>query len=228
MSMTPLSEMYLRSIALSLRLLLWVAVMSLGLTWCSAPAFADGIPRAAEIHKRTLIRTAHAGWGLDAPIATFAAQVHQESRWRPDVTSPAGAQGLAQFMPATAQWMSDIYPATLGPAEPYNPGWAMRAMVAYDQWLYQRVRAINECHRWAMTLAAYNGGLGWVFRDRDMALASGASQLVWFDEIEPFNAGRSGANFRENRHYVRIILLRWEPLYSHWGAGVCTHCTVGL
>lgn len=206
-----------------IRPLVWSAllVMLVALAQCGAPAHAGGIPRAAELHQRALIRTAHAGWGLDAPIATFAAQVHQESRWRPEVTSPAGAQGLAQFMPATSAWMSEIYPATLGPAEPFNPGWALRAMVAYDRWLYRRVSAINECHRWAMTLAAYNGGLGWVYRDRRLADDNGADPLTWFSSIEPFNAGRSEANFSENRHYVRVILLRWEPLYSQWGPGVC-------
>ena len=35
------------------------------------------------------------------PVSVVAAQLAQESRWNPDATSPAGAQGIAQFMPAT-------------------------------------------------------------------------------------------------------------------------------
>ncbi|HBP0975427.1 TPA: lytic transglycosylase domain-containing protein, partial [Pseudomonas aeruginosa] len=49
----------------------------LGLLSACQPAFAtDRIPTAAEQYRRTLVRSAHAEWGLSAPIATFAAQVH--------------------------------------------------------------------------------------------------------------------------------------------------------
>nr|WP_230925504.1 transglycosylase SLT domain-containing protein [Pseudomonas wenzhouensis] len=186
-------------------------------------ADAASIPTAAEQHRRTLVRAAHAEWGLGAPVATFAAQVHQESAWRVNARSPVGAEGLAQFMPATADWMAEIYPRSLGPAQPYNPGWALRAMVAFDRWLYERNQAVSECDRWAFVLAGYNGGNGWVNRDRRLASAKGADPLAWFDSVERHNAGRSIANFRENRHYPRAILLRWEPMYAAagWGPGVC-------
>ena len=187
------------------------------------PAYADGVPRDAEQYRRTLVRAAHAEWGLGAPIATLAAQVHQESAWRANAQSPVGAQGLAQFMPATSAWMAELYPASLGANQPHNPGWALRAMVLYDRWLYEKNQASSDCERWAFVLAAYNGGQGWVNRDRKQASAKGADKLAWFDSVERHNAGRSAANFRENRHYPRAILLRWEPLYAAagWGAGVC-------
>ncbi|MGP5977238.1 transglycosylase SLT domain-containing protein, partial [Pseudomonas aeruginosa] len=135
----------------------------LGLLSACQPAFAtDRIPTAAEQYRRTLVRSAHAEWGLSAPIATFAAQVHQESRWRADARSPVGAQGLAQFMPGTAEWIAGLYPAALGTNQPFNPGWALRALVTYDRWLYDRNQASSECDRWAFVLSAYNGGQGWV------------------------------------------------------------------
>lgn len=187
------------------------------------PAHAADVPRAAEQYRRTLVRAAHAEWGLDAPIATMAAQIHQESAWHANARSPVGAQGLAQFMPATADWMAELYPNSLGPAQPYNPGWALRAMVQFDRWLYERNQANSECERWAFVLAGYNGGNGWVNRDRRLASAKGADQLAWFGHVERHNSGRSASNFRENRHYPRAILLRWEPLYAAagWGRGVC-------
>lgn len=201
---------------LSIAILLYVALF--------APVHADTIPSAANAHRATLVRSAHYVIGMDAPIATLAGQIHQESTWRSDVTSRAGAQGIAQFMPATAQWMAEIYPNTLDKPQPFNPGWALRAMVQYDQWLYTRIQASSPCDKWAMTLSAYNGGLGWINRDKKLASASGADELAWFDSIERFNSGRSAANFRENRDYPRKILLRWEPLYvrSGWGRGVCS------
>ncbi|SDU82284.1 Transglycosylase SLT domain-containing protein [Pseudomonas sihuiensis] len=207
------------------RLFLWPLILlmfAVGL-FIVPSADAASIPTAAEQHRRTLVRAAHAEWGLGAPVATFAAQVHQESAWRVNARSPVGAEGLAQFMPATADWMAEIYPRSLGPAQPYNPGWALRAMVAFDRWLYERNQAVSECDRWAFVLAGYNGGNGWVNRDRRLASAKGADPLAWFDSVERHNAGRSAANFRENRHYPRAILLRWEPMYAAagWGPGVC-------
>lgn len=193
------------------------------LAGCHPVFAADQVPRDAEQYRRTLVRTAHAEWGLDAPIATLAGQVHQESRWRSQARSPVGAQGLAQFMPGTADWMAELYPAALGANQPYNPGWALRALVMYDRWIYERNQANNACERWAFVLAGYNGGPGWVNRDRTLASAKGADKLAWFDSVERHNAGRSAANFRENRHYPRAILLRWEPMYAAagWGPGVC-------
>lgn len=191
---------------------------------CIRPANSAELPAAAQRYHRDLIRIAHAEWGLDAPVATFAAQIHQESRWNPHARSPVGAEGLAQFMPATSDWFADLYPSSLGDKQPFNPGWAIRAMVLYDAWLFKRIHAARPCDKWAMVLAAYNGGLGWVLRDKQLASAKGADPLAWFDHVERFNAGRSAAAFHENRHYPRLILLKWEPVYvqSGWGRGVCT------
>lgn len=191
------------------------------LTHCH-PVAADVIPQAAQQHRALLVRSSRIYWGLDAPVATLAAQVHQESRWRVDANSPVGAQGLAQFMPATSNWIGQVNPALQNP-QPYNPGWALRALVIYDLSLIKQNQASDLCNAWAMTLAAYNGGQGWVNRDRKLASASGADRLVWFDEIEKFNSGRSASNFHESRNYPRNILLRWEPIYvaNNWGSGVC-------
>lgn len=206
------------------RLVVWAVLILLLLMGMSCqPAFAHEVPRAAEQYRRDLVRVAQHGFGLDAPIATLAGQIHQESAWRSDARSRVGAQGLTQFMPATAQWMAQLYPA-LSPAQPFNPGWSLRAMVAYNKWHLERIQARSHCDKWAMALAAYNGGLGWVNRDKRLASASGADPLAWFDSVERFNAGRSAANFRENRDYPRRILERHEPVYvrAGWGRGVCS------
>lgn len=197
------------------------------------PAFAERIPTEAVTFKRTLTKVSHAHWGLDAPVAVFAAQVHQESRWRVGARSPAGAQGLAQFMPVTAQWFHQQNPTDLKqlfgeyrPELAYNPGWALSALVLYDRHLYRQIQAASPCDRWAKTLSAYNGGLTWLKRDEKLALASGANPLVWFAHTERFNNGRSLPAYRENRHYPIAILKRWQPLYAAagWGdsaGGIC-------
>lgn len=184
-------------------------------------AQAAEIPQRAHKHRALLIREARAQWGMDAPVATFAAQIHQESAWHEDAVSRVGAQGLAQFMPGTARWLPRVAPET-GEPLPFSPSWAIRAMVTYDRWLWRKIVAASDCDRWAMTLSAYNGGLGWVFRDQALARAAGLDPGVW-SHVALHNAGRSAANFRENRTYPVRILSKWTPIYraAGWGTGGC-------
>jgi soluble lytic murein transglycosylase-like protein len=175
-----------------------------------APTFAQDIPRAAQTYRRDLVRNAHLVVGLDAPVATFAAQIHQESGWRPDARSPY-AHGLAQFTPDTAEWIGGLDPALAG-GDTGNPVWALRALVRYDAWLLARVPGASNaapCTRMALALRAYNGGLGYVQREA----RSG----------KPCEAFRSLANCRENRDYPQRILTRLEPIYvrAGWGLGSC-------
>jgi soluble lytic murein transglycosylase-like protein len=81
------------------------------------PAWGQ-IPAQANTYRARLTREARAAWGLEAPGALFAAQVHQESGWREDARSLVGALGLAQFMPGTAAWIARLYPTDLGDAAP--------------------------------------------------------------------------------------------------------------
>ena len=179
------------------------------------------IPRAAQSYRGTLTRAAHATWGLDAPVSVFAAQVHTESWRRNNTVSHVGAQGLAQFMPSTARWLPSVAPET-GEPEPFNPGWSLRALCVYDKWLWERVAGYTDFERMAFTLSAYNGGLGWVNRDRKKARSLGLDDRVWFNSVENVNAGRSAAAFRENRNYPRLILQERQYAYikAGWGPGI--------
>lgn len=180
-------------------------------------AVAASIPHDAARYQRDLTRNARLVWGMDAPVSVFAAQIHQESHWRTDASSVVGAQGMAQFMPATATWISGAY--QLGEAQPNNPAWAMRALATYDKALYDRASGHTECDRMAKALWGYNGGEGWVKRDERRAAKSGADVLSWL-AVEPFNSGRAPAMFAENRGYPRNILLKWQPIYALWGGGI--------
>lgn len=178
------------------------------------------VPVSARKHQRVLTANAHAVWGLSAPIAVFAAQVHQESGWREDARSPF-AGGLAQFTPDTAQWISRRYNDELSEGDPFNPSWALRALVRYDRHLWERAAyAATPCDRFAFVLSGYNGGEGWVGRDRKRAEQYGADSARWWSGVELYNAGRAAHFFAENRDYPRRILLKLQPLYSTWGAQV--------
>ncbi len=201
--------------------LLAAALAAAALVGSSGAAAAGGIPQRAYAYQRLLMRCAHASpWGLAAPLAVLAAQVHAESLWAEGARSWCGAEGLAQFMPSTAEWISDL--RGLGEARPYNPGWGLRALAEYDHHLYRRAHAATECDRWAFTLSAYNGGEGWRRRDQRLAAERGLDPLIWWANVEIVNAGRRISAWRENRNYPRKILLRFTPMYeaAGWGRGV--------
>ena len=180
---------------------------------------ADPMPRDAVRYQRDLTRNAQLVWGLNAPVATFAAQIHQESRWRADAKNSIGASGLAQFMPGTSAWIAGAFPA-LGNNQPTNPAWAMRALVTYDQYLWDQLLAADDCSRMAMVLSAYNGGLRWTYRDQKKAGNKGLQPFIWFGQVETVNAGRSAAAFAENRAYPKMILNKWQPIYLSWGGQI--------
>lgn len=168
-------------------------------------AWAQQVPPAAARYRGELTRQARLVFGFDAPVALLAAQVHQESAWRLDARS-SYAHGLAQFTPATADWIGGLDPLLAG-AETGNPAWALRALAVYDRWLLDRVPDRgNVCGRWIGTLRAYNGGLGWVQREAKSG--------------QPCPTFRSLASCAENHHYPARILLRHQPLYAGWGPGV--------
>jgi soluble lytic murein transglycosylase-like protein len=183
--------------------------------WANAHA---KVPTVAEQYRRDLTRIAQSVWGMDAPVPMLAAQIQQESAWRPGAVSPVGAQGLTQFMPATARDVGSRYIA--GPVSAFDPRWAMQAQSFYMRDLARKFgHARNECERIAFALAAYNGGARWV--QRRMAASPDPTRCLGLTcEINP---GITAANQRENAHYPRRILLRYEPAYvaAMWGRATC-------
>ena len=182
---------------------------------------AHAEPRASLEYKRDVIREARAVWGLDAPVALFAGQIEQESAWRPKVCSPF-ACGLAQFTPATADWISGAYPETLGERQPFNPQWAIRALVTYDRRIHDgsAVPSASECDRFGFLLSGYNGGPGWVGRDRRLCgSAPGCESDRWFGHVEK-HSGRAVWAMKENREYPRRILFQRQFNYEKWGRTV--------
>ena len=182
------------------------------------PQAGEGInvPRAALKHRAELTRAAHASWGLNAPIPVFAAQIQQESAWNTAALSHVGAQGMAQFMPATAVWWCGLNGLTPAECQPNNPQWALRALVGYDKWLYDRVWGDSEYDRMHAALRAYNGGLGHWHREAKIA-ASRKRDLI---DAACGKARRHVYHCRENLNYPRRILAIYQPRYFGWGRGI--------
>ena len=202
----------LKDFAAAVGLVLVCALLALAL-----PVQAQ-VPQAAQQYRALLVRTAHAAWGLDAPVAVFAAQVHQESAWRADAVSRVGAQGLAQVMPATATWIAGVDPA-LAARQPFSPAWALRALVTYDRWLYERTPArYAPRDRMWVALRGYNGGLGhW----QAEAAATGAARPTRVQvDAACGRAKRAPVHCRENLDYPHRILVVIQPRYAAWGPGL--------
>jgi soluble lytic murein transglycosylase-like protein len=200
-------------------LLAFAAVLLLAL--CTAHAQAFEVPAYSLRYRAALEQAATGTFGLDAPVARIAAQIHQESDWKPNAASPY-AQGLAQFTPPTALWLPTVCPG-VGEPDPWDASWSIRAIVCYDHYLYVHAPGRDECNRWAFALSDYNGGQGNRAREQRLAAQNGADSLTWFDNVEKYNR-RSATAWRENRNYVRLVLLVFEPEYlaQGWpGHGAC-------
>jgi hypothetical protein len=98
--------------------------------WRSREEICDSLTRAAEANN------------LPAPF--FIRLLFQESGFHPGVVSPVGAQGIAQFMPATA--------ADMGLDNPFDPLQAIPASARLLRNLFQRFGNLG------LAAAAYNAG----------------------------------------------------------------------
>lgn len=89
----------------------------------------------------------------------LAAQLDQESAWKPDARSPAGAEGLAQFMPGTwATWGIDGDGD--GTANPFTPADAIMSQARYMCGLVAILKTAPGLSGEIvdLALAAYNAG----------------------------------------------------------------------
>ncbi len=190
-----------------------------GLLWAGGfftPAHAQ-VPPDALRYRADLVRSARSVWGMDAPVATFAAQVHQESAWKPGAVSPVGAAGLAQFMPGTSLWIAGK-DAALVANQPINPAWALRALVTYDKYLYDLAPQRYGPHdRMWVALRGYNGGLGhWQKEAASTGLAQPTRAQV---DAACGHARRAALHCPENLGYPRRI-FSLQPRYATWGPGL--------
>jgi murein DD-endopeptidase MepM/ murein hydrolase activator NlpD len=90
------------------------------------------------------------------PVNILAAQLQVESDWNPQARSPAGAVGIAQFLPGTwASWGLDGDHD--GVANPLDPADAIPSAAGYDCAIKQMVNGLPG-EPLQLMLAAYNAG----------------------------------------------------------------------
>jgi Transglycosylase SLT domain len=132
----------------------------------SADVICETVKAAAEEH--------------DIPIGFFVRLLWQESRFRSEEVSSAGAQGIAQFMPQTA--------VEMGLRNPFDPMQAIPASAKFLRKLY------NQFGNLGLAAAAYNAGGGriekWLSRRSSLPaetrayvkIITGHKAEAWTDE----------------------------------------------
>jgi hypothetical protein len=103
---------------------------------------SSSLPSFVPVQYREPILRSAARWGV--PPALMAGQLMAESGFDPSAGSPAGAQGIAQFMPGTA--------ASYGLANPYDP------VAAIDAEAHLMSDLLRQFGSPELALAAYNAG----------------------------------------------------------------------
>jgi hypothetical protein len=139
-------------------------------------ARSSGLPSFVPAQFRELLLHSASRWNVSPGL--LAAQLMAESGFNPRAVSPAGALGIAQFMPSTAR--------SYGLRDPFNP------VAAIDAQAHLMSDLLRQFHSVPLALAAYNAGSGAVagchcvppypetraYVARILALAGGAGVLL--------------------------------------------------
>jgi hypothetical protein len=149
---------------------------SVGASGGEAPASVTALPGFVPPRFREPLLSAASRWNVSG--ALLGAQLLAESNFNPFAVSPAGAQGIAQFMPGTA--------ASYGLDDPFDP------VAAIDAQAHLMSDLIRQLGSPELALAGYNAGPGAVegchcvppypetraYVTRILALLGGAGALV--------------------------------------------------
>ncbi|MBV9152926.1 MAG: lytic transglycosylase domain-containing protein [Alphaproteobacteria bacterium] len=121
----------------------WAAIVTVLCGIAAAPCHA--VPGLMESLDQSVCRTIeHSAQAAHLPVEFVTRVIWHESSFRAGVVSSAGAEGIAQFMPATAQ--------ARGLADPFDPEQAIPKAAHYLGALRQRFGNIG------IAAAAYNAG----------------------------------------------------------------------
>jgi Transglycosylase SLT domain/D-alanyl-D-alanine carboxypeptidase/Putative Flp pilus-assembly TadE/G-like len=107
-------------------------------------AGSGGLPAFVPVRYRTPLLRSASRWNVSASL--LAAQLMAESNFNPHAVSPAGAQGIAQFIPSTA--------AAYGLRDPFDP------VASIDAQAHLMSVLLHQFGAPALALAAYNAGPG--------------------------------------------------------------------
>ncbi|MGH7788147.1 MAG: transglycosylase SLT domain-containing protein [Candidatus Binatia bacterium] len=156
-----------------------------------APAPPVDVPALSE-YDHMIAHHAEAA-GLDWRLVS--AVIYEESRFKPDSVSDAGAYGLMQVMPIAAQDVGELHFR--------EPEANIRTGVRYMQRLLREYAGAGERDGQALMLAAYNMGMAHVQDAQRLARRFGYDALRWDGAMD-----------------VMVSLLEEPQVYEQMPAGV--------
>jgi soluble lytic murein transglycosylase len=171
--------------------------------------------RLAKLARRNHIGLGTAGYPrLKLPNkkveqALAHAVIRQESEFRPEAISPAGARGLMQIMPATAKQVAREVGVKYNKGKLLEPEYNMKLGTHY---LRQMIRKYNGSY--IMAVAAYNAGMHrvdrWVIDNGDPRKAN-VDAVDWIEKI-PFGETRNYVQrVMENLQVYRALISGGQP-----------------
>jgi len=147
----------------------------------------------------------------------LASIMYQESNFNPNLQSWAGAAGLMQLMPETAE--------RFGCTDLASPSQNIYAATRFLQWLDKRLidSVPDSTERTKFVLASYNVGLGHIYDARRLAVKFGKNPKLWDNHVDYFLLNKSKPGFymdplvqygycrgEEPYFYVNEVLDRYE------------------
>lgn len=125
----------------------------------------------------------HWDWRLIASV------IYHESRFNKDAGSWAGAFGLMQIMPTTAE--------AFGITDFEDPKQNIKAGILFLNWLEERFKVAvpDSAERLNFVLAAYNIGLGHVLDAQRLAEKYGKNPLIWNGNVDFYLLNKSMEKF---------------------------------
>jgi peptidoglycan lytic transglycosylase F len=147
----------------------------------------------------------------------LASMIYQESRFNPKIKSWAGAFGLMQLMPLTAQ--------RFGASRYSSPEEQIDAGTDFIKWLDKQLigKIPDEEERIKFILASYNVGLGHIQDAMTLAEKNGKDPYIWNDNVDYYVLNKSNPKYyrdpdvkygycrgQEPYDYVIAILERYE------------------
>jgi soluble lytic murein transglycosylase len=158
---------------------------------------------AHPIPFRSLVDPGEHDHGVPA-LLTYAI-MQSESRFNPGATSWAGARGLIQLMPATAENVAQRAGLKVSPSQLYDPATNLDIGQRYLAGLTARWNNVDGAP--ALAVPSYNAGPG---RTDEWLQLRGDWDLDLFVEAIPFD---------ETRHYTQSVLGRWAAYRWLYGVG---------
>jgi Transglycosylase SLT domain len=161
------------------------------------------------------------------PVEFFARVIWQESRFNASAVSRKGAEGIAQFMPRTADWC--------GLADPFDPIEALRLSAGYLRELRERFGNLG------LAAAAYNAGPSrvsvWLASHRPLpretrnyvAIVTGWTADEWASPSPPQNAETAIPQGLPCTRLANLILApkeeaqRMVAYVPRWGVQLAAH-----